>query len=350
MKRPCFATLAAVGVLAFFIPVASMAQEDRAAADFYRGKTVRLLVGFGIGGGTDTMARQIARHMGKHIPGNPTVIVENKPGAGGILAGNLISESESKDGTVIGVLHENVVIGQAIGRDGIKFDVRRLQWIGSPQRSPGTACVVSTASGVKNINELLAGKQVIMGALQPGSGTYDTPVMLNATIGTTFKLVPGYTSGSALLLAMQQKETDGWCVNFDSMLLTARELLEGSNPALRVVVMVADKVPDHPLLKGVPTAESLAKTAEAKQMLQVLQGPTQSLAFPFVVAPEVRKDRVAVLRAAFAATLADQEFRSEASKAKMEVDLVTGEEIERVVQKVMATPAPVLAKIKLILK
>lgn len=329
-------------------PAAKPAAATTAVEDFYRGKTIKIVVAYAPGGGYDTISRLVAQHLGKYIPGNPTVIVENRPGAGGMLALNQIYNTERRDGTVIASFAENQPLLQATGAEGVQFDANKLNFLMSSLKATGT-CVARTDSGVNNLQDLMSGKQLIVGTNAPGSAGNDIPAVLNGALGTNFKLVPGYDGFAKILLALESREVDGFCASFDTLVVTAKNQLEGSNPTAKTIVVLSDNPPDHPFVKGVPSALSFAKTDEAKQLIRAIDAPAQ-MTKPFAFGPEVPQERVNAMRRAFEATYADPEFLAQADQAKIPLNPASGEETEKIVEGVFATPAPVLAKLKELLK
>ncbi len=322
--------------------------DEKAVADFYRGKTVRIVVGFPPGGGFDTYSRLLAKHLPKYLPGNPNIIVENKPGAGSMIAANEVFRVAEKDGTVIGSFNEQLVLLQGLGQDGIEYNARRFQWLGSLVNSP-SACAVRTDAGIDSFEEVIAGKQWIIGADAPGTTTHDVPAVLKGALGANIKIVPGYAGTARQRLAVESKEVDGACFTWESMRTTARAWFEQTPPAAKVLVVMGSKTPDHPWLKGVPAAETLAKTSEAKQLLAAVNLPSE-MSKPYAVAPEVPKDRVEALRQAFSKVVADKEFLSEAERAQLEVTPLSAQEVEARVSQILDTPPTVMAKLKEILK
>src|SRR5581483_4800527 len=200
-------------------PAGSTAADAGPASDFYRGKTLRLVVGFAPGGGYDIWARLLAKHLGRHIPGNPAVIVENKPGAGSMLAANLVYNSEPKDGTVVVTFNSQMVLQQLLSQPGLEFDARRFQWLGSAS-SGQNACMVRRELGITDARQLIGpgGREVVMGGEAPGSGITDTPAVMNAALGTRFKIIYGYEGASKVQLAVESGEVDGFCLTWDSVL------------------------------------------------------------------------------------------------------------------------------------
>ncbi len=322
--------------------------DERAVADFYRGKTIRIVVGFAPGGAFDVYSRILAKYLPKYLPGSPTVIVENRPGAGSVLAANAVYNTEPKDGTVIGSFNEFLVLQQLMDAPGIQFDTGRFQWLGSSV-STFSACLARTDVGIRSIQEIMDGKELVVGTTGPGAATHDTPAVLNAALGTRFKLVPGYDGIAKVQLALESKEVDGYCVSFDAVQIVGRHMLEGDSPSARVLVVMGDKTLDHPFLKGVPAAETLAKTEEARTLLRTLHAPSQ-MSKPFAVAPDVPRDRVEALRKAVADSFADPQFRDEAQRAQQEVSPSNGERVTAIVRQLLSTPPPVVARLKDVLK
>jgi len=322
--------------------------DEKAVADFYRGKVIKIVIGAGPGGIYDIYSRLMARHMPRYIPGNPTIIVQPKPGAGGLIAANSVYNVEPKDGTVIGSFGETFVLRQAIGAPGIEFDSAKYQWIGSAIRT-AVACVARTDSAVASFRDVMEGKPLTVGTMAPGSAIYDTPAIINAALGTRMNLVRGYRGVAEIVLATEAKEVDGYCAAWQAMLTTGRHprLLQAG--IIRAVVIMGDKTPDHPLLKGVPAAEALARTEEARQLLRAMHAPSK-IYVPYVVHPEVPKDRAEALRKAFWATYTDPEFVADAKRTGgIEFTPSTGEQVTQVVQAILNTPPAVLSRMKKIL-
>jgi tripartite-type tricarboxylate transporter receptor subunit TctC len=326
--------------------VSSGGFDERAVANFYRGKTVRVVIGFGPGGVVDVYSRTIAQHMRDHIPGNPTVIVENRGGAGSLTAANAVYKSEPKDGTVIGSFTLGLVLQQAVGAPNLEFDATRYQWLGAAF-SDNSTCLARAGQVPQGIQDLIgvSGKELATGSLGSGTATYQTPAALNSTLGTHFKLVPGYATLAEARLAFDRGEIDAYCPLYSAVVALDHERLEGANPAARLVVITGERVPDTPLVKGVPRALDLAQTDEQKQLLRALA--TQDAFFPpYAMAPEVPQDRVLALRRALAQTLTDPALRTDADKANLLLDPRPGEEIEQAVKQMLALPPAILDKLR----
>lgn len=321
--------------------------DQAAVASFYRGKTIRVLVGFSAGGAVDLAARLASRYLGKYIPGNPNVIVQNRPGAGGVVAANQVYSTEARDGTVLLAHSQGPMLPQIIEQSGVQFDSARFQWLGSMAETP-FACIVRSDAGVNSIQDIIAGKEVAMGTAGIGSGTQEPLAVMNAALGTRFKLVSGYPSLAQVRLAIQSGEVDGFCAFADALLSIDRQMLEGSNPFARAIVVMSDRPLDHPFFRGVPTAESLAKDDEGRLLLRAI-GLPDTISRPFGFAPEVPADRVAALRDAFARAMRDPELLAEAQRTNQSVAPKGADEVMKVVQEVLGLPAATKARLKQVL-
>lgn len=325
--------------------VAAAAGND--VADFYAGKRIRLVVGYGPGGGFDTLARIVARHLSKYIPGNPSVVVENRPGAGSLIAANALYNTESKDGTVMATFTAGLVMNEAMG-EPVRFDARKFNWLAAGEDS-FSACVVRTDLGVRSIDDAKE-IPVVMASQGPGNFTYAVPLFLNAMLGTQFKVIAGYQSVPDMFLAVQNKEASGICIGYVPVILaTQRSLLEGSSPVLKPLVVLGDKTPKEPFLDGVPATEPLMKTEEGRQLFRTLHLP-EKITFPYVMPPDVPKDRVEALRTAFIKLFQDPVFMEEAKKASHNLTPSTGAEVAAVVDAILSTPKPIIDQLTPILK
>jgi len=338
--------LAGVGGLWAQQPVKS-SSDEKTISDFYRGKTIRIIIGSGAGGTYDIYSRLIAKHMPRFTPGSPTLLVVPRPGAGGLIAANAVYNSEPKDGTVIASFGETFVLRQAIGAPGIQFDSAKYQWLGAAINAP-LACVARTDSAIASFQDVIDGKPFTVGTMAPGSTIYDTPAVINAAFGIQMKLVRGFEGVATIVNATESKEVDGYCASWLAMLTTGRHLQLIDGGVIKPILIMGDKTPDHPLLKRVPAAEALAKNEDAKQLLRAMHAPSQ-ITNPYVVHPEAPKDRVEALRKAFSATFNDPEFLADAKKTKIEFTPSSGEKTTQVVQGILNTPAAVRARMKKIL-
>jgi hypothetical protein len=322
--------------------------NEQAVADFYRGKTIRILVGFSAAGAFDFYSRLLATHMSQYIPGNPNIIVENRPGAGSALAANLVYAVEPKDGTVIGSFNEFLVLQQLLGAEGIQFDAARFNWLGSSVDTTST-CLVRSDVGVNSIHEALGGRELNMGATSPGTPTYDTPAVMNTSLGTRFRMVSGYEGIAQINLALEAREIDGYCVSLDAIQIVARRLVEAEPPGLKILSVMGTQAPDHPYVRGVPATEPLARGEREKMLLRAVHAPSR-ISKPFAVAPEVPLDRVEALRRAMVAVYNDPAFVEEARAANQERSPSDGARVAAVVEELLRTPADAVAELKNILK
>lgn len=316
------------------------------AQEFYKGKIIRLIVGFSAGGGFDTYSRAIARHIGKHIPGNPTVIVENMPGASSIISANHLYKIAKPDGLTIANFHGNQLVGQILGRQGIEFDARKFEWIGVPVQD-NTVCALTKASGITSVEKWKEAKAPVkLGGVAPGDTSYDAARILKEAVDLPIQLVSGYKGTAEIRLAAETGEVAGGCWSWDSIKATWRKAIE-SGDAL-VVLQVLPK--PHRDLPKIPLAIHLAKNETARLLIQSgIQDPS-SITRPYALSPGTPKDRVQLLRKAFIDALKDPEFLADAQKSRLEVDPLSGEELEKTVAGLFKLDPAVVGKLKEILK
>src|SRR4051794_26066160 len=314
---------AALAVLPMLL-AASGAADAQTTAEFYRGKTVNVYIGVGVGGEYDIQARLVARHIGKHIPGNPTVVPQNMTGAGGLRMINYLYNVAPKDGLNIGMIANASVAMQATGIAGVQFDAAQMQWLGSIAPAVETMAVWHTA-GVKSIDDVRK-KEVVAGASARGAITFIYPAMMNEFLGTKFKIVTGYPGGNQINLAMERGEVEARNNTWSSWKATKADWVKDKK--ITVIAQAGPRAPDL----DAPSVEDAARTPEERQLIELVVSGTQ-LGRPLATntAPA---DRVAVLRDAFAATMKDREFLAEASQLGFEVDPVLGEKMQKIVEKV----------------
>ena len=326
--RMSFAALL-VTIALFLQAYPGVAQED-----FYRGKTVRIVVGSAPGGGFDTYARAIARQMGKHIPGNPGVIVENMTGAGSLRAANYLYRIAKPDGLTIGHFLGGLLLGQALGREGIEFDARKFEYLGVPVRE-SSICALDKKVGFPTIEQWLASKTPVkLGGIAPGNATDDVPKILQAGIGLPLHLVSGYKGTSEVRLAVEGGEVSGVCMGWDSLKATWRKQLDAGET---VIVVQATPRP-HPELPKVPLAVNFAKSPEGRRLIEVGIHDLSAIFRPYAMPPGVPKDRLEALRRAFVETLKDAEFVAAAEKSRLSIDPVSGEEVRKIVAGLFELP------------
>jgi tripartite-type tricarboxylate transporter receptor subunit TctC len=304
----------------------SLVAVPRAPADeFYKGKTLTFVVGFAAGGGFDTYTRLIARHIGKHIPGNPTVVVENRTGAGSLIAANYIFNQAPRDGTVIGNWIGPLVLQQVLGNNAAKFDGRQFGWLGVPTPDSGV-CALTQASGIKTMDDWFKSNRPIkIGGTAPGSTTDDVPKLLQAALGLPMKLVEGYQGTAKVRLAAESGEIDGGCWAWESIKPTWAKGLQSGE--VHIVLQTTEK--PHPDLKNVPLAIQYAKSDEARALLGIGSGPYAKGARPFTVPPGLPQDRLQLLQKAFMEALRDPDLLAEAKKSQVDIDPVDGPAIAK---------------------
>jgi tripartite-type tricarboxylate transporter receptor subunit TctC len=326
-------------VVLLFSPVS--AQES-----FYKGKTIRIIVGFTPGGGYDAYARLIGRHLGKHVPGNPAVVVENMPGAGSLISANYVYKVAKPDGLTMAHFIGGLFLQQLLGKPGVEFDSTKFEYVGVPVQDD-FAIGISRETGIANIDQWFASKTPVkFGGTATGSGTDDIPNVLKAALGLPVQVVTGYKGSSDIRLAFNSGEIHGFSNGWQSTKATWSKELESG--LMRIVLQVNSK--SHPDLTHIPLAIDFAKTDEAKKLLRVITQVHGASVRPFVLSPGTPKDRVQLMRRAFIDTLKDPDLLAEAAKAKMDVGPLNGEELARSVGEIFKVDASVTARLKEILK
>jgi tripartite-type tricarboxylate transporter receptor subunit TctC len=326
-------------------PAAQPAFDERTVANFYRGKTIRFVVGYPPGGGFDTYARAIARHLGKYIPGTPGVIVDNMPGGGSLIAANYVYGASRPDGLTIGHWNGRMILQQVLGGEGIEFDARKYRFIGVPTPD-NPVCAVRREAGFRTLSEAVnAPRQLILGGTAPGTVLDDGARLLSSTLGLNIKLVSGYGGTALIRQAADGGEVHGGCWAWESVKVTWKAALE-SGDAIVIGQLTAQKLPDFP---DVEVALDLARTDEARQLLRTGMILPSALTRPFAVHPGTPEDRLQALRQAFMAVFQDPEFQEEAQRAKLDVDPIDGDQAEKLVRELFDIPEATKEKLKTIL-
>jgi tripartite-type tricarboxylate transporter receptor subunit TctC len=316
-----------------------------AASPFYEGKTVRIVVGTTAGGGMDTYSRAIARHMSKHIPGHPNLIVENMPGAGGLIAVKHLYHVAKPDGLTIGNFNSAQVMAQILGREGVEFDAQKFEWVGVPVKDH-VVCALTKKSGIGNVEQWIASKAAIkIGGMSPGNTTSDVPRILKAALGLPIQVVEGYKGTAEIRLAAEGGEIAGGCWQWESIKVTWSKGLT-SGDVLILLQMTEKPLPE--LLK-VPLAIGLAKTEEARQLIKAGITDPAGITRLYGLPPSTPKERVQLLRKAFQETLKDPEFLGEAQKSKLDVNPLNGGEVEEVIRGLFGLKSGTVAKLKEVL-
>ncbi len=333
MPNPC--RLALIAVLLALAETPAAAQQ---AADFYRGKTITAVVGTSPGGDYDLRLRMVARHIGRHIPGNPTVVVNNMPGGGGLVVANWLANVAPRDGSVIVALSQNMPVHQATGAQGVKFDVRAFNWIGNTTDTPNVVTAWHT-TGIRTIQDAMQ-RELVVGATGTASGSYLYPYALNQLVGTKFKIVTGYPGGNDINLAMERGEVGGRGSNsWASWKSTRPQWL--AEKKIFILVQVALK--RNAELPDVPTMAELAKNDADRQVLTFISADT-AISRPLVTNQGVPRERVEALRQAFDATMKDPEFLAEAQKSKTDISPMTGAQAQKIAVDTVDAPPAVLAR------
>ena len=315
-------------MLAAVLPLAAAAQAD------FSGKTVTIIVGYKAGGGYDATARMLARHLPKHLPGKPTVIVQNMPGANSIIAANHIYNVAKPDGLTLGTFNRNLPIAQLTKVEGVKFDVTKFQWIGSAANE-STILALRTDLPYKTFDELRKAKQtVVIGSTGPGANTHDFPLLLKEILGLNFKIVSGYSSSADIMLAVERKEVDGRAGSYTSL----RPFIDRNlvRPVVRARTAEAG-------IEKLPVDEDFAPNARAKAIMALRSAPEQ-VARPYVLPPATSAEVVKAMRDAFARTIKDPELEAESRKAKFDLEYLPGDQAQKILVEVMQQPQDIVAE------
>jgi tripartite-type tricarboxylate transporter receptor subunit TctC len=324
------------GVVALVALIQPAAAQD--AAPYFKGKVIHLIVGSAPGGGYDAYSRVISEHMKKHIPGNPTIVIQNMPGAGSLVATNYIANVAPKDGTVIGAVNGLISTDLLIYPERTKFDPRKLQWLGSALRENHVG-VVRSESPVKTFDDALTQELIISGT---GGATNSYPALTNAILGTKFKIISGYTGTAQGMLAIERGEVDG-NVGITWASVKATQSAAMRDGKLKVFVQFGLK--KHPELPDVPWIFAYANNADDRAGLRLVLS-NQEFGRPYIAPQGTPAAAVAILRKAFDATMADPEFLADAEKRKLDIDPTPGGEIHSIIEETYKTPPDVIARVK----
>ncbi len=336
MNKKFLCTVKLVIGLTFITAVLPQASAE----EFYSGKMVRVLVGFSPGAGFDTYTRAVARHIGKYIPGNPTLIVQNMPGAASLIAAKYMFNKAKRDGLTVGIWSSVLVLRQALGDRKVKFDTRKAGWIGAAGVGM-PSCAIMGFTGLKTLEDVINSKKPLkMGGNRPGTVIDDLPNLLNLTIGTKFEVISGLGS-LRTLLALENRELDGICFNWEALRLRARSILDASGDD-KLIPILTHRNPQDPEVKDLPQLRDVVRAKAGEEGTAVLNAWLAPHEFfrSFSVPPGTPKDRLLTLRKAFKAMLEDPEFLADAKKSKLLITYVSGEEIEKLVdQTIEISPA-----------
>jgi tripartite-type tricarboxylate transporter receptor subunit TctC len=334
----------AVAVIAFAAP---QARADD-VADFYKGKRINLVVSYGTGGGYDVYARVLARHMSRHIPGNPNIIIQNMPGAGSLRGANYIYNVAAKDGTVFGTFARNMaLIGQLKTNQNVQFEPAKFTWLGSSSSLANDAYIllVRRDAQVKSLEDALrpGGPPIILGSTAEGTSSDAMGILLREWLGLNVKVIPGYTDSGVLFLAIERGEVEGRTVGLSSVRANKPDWLK---PGGLARVMVAfGRATRHPDFPDAPTARELARNAEDRNLIEIIEIP-YFLSRPYAAPPGVPADRAKALQDAFMATHKDPAYLEEAEKIGIEVSPIGAQEVLGLIDRMAKTPADQLKRIE----
>jgi tripartite-type tricarboxylate transporter receptor subunit TctC len=325
-------------LLSVLAPLVAGPAAAQSVADFYRGKTITMAVGTSPGGDYDLRLRMVARHISKHIPGNPTITVSNMPGGGGLVVANWLANLASKDGTTVVAVTQNLAVHQATGAAGIKFDVREFNWIGNTTDTPNVI-TAWRATGILTIQDAME-RELVVGATGRASGSFLYPYSLNQLVGTKFKIVTGYPGGNDVNIAMERGEVGGRGSNSWAAWKSTRPQWVAEK---KIVNLVQVALRRNAELAEVPTMMELAKNDDDRQVLAFISADT-AISRPLTTNAGVPADRVEALRRAFDATMKDPAFLAEAAKTETDISPMTGEEVQKIAVSTINTPPTVLKR------
>jgi len=334
VKSRIFLLLTALPVLTL---VASPVSAQ-SVADFYRGKTITMAVGTSPGGDYDLRMRMVGRHIGRHVPGNPTVIATNMPGGGQMLVANWLANVAPKDGTAIVAMSQNLAVHQATSAAGVKYDIRQFHFIGNTTDTPNVINSWHT-TGIKTIQDVMQ-RELVVGATGIASGSFLYPHALNQLVGTKFKIVTGYPGGNDVNLAMERGEVGGRGSNSWASWKSTRPQWLAEK---KIIILVQVGVKRNPELADIPTMQDLAKNENDRQVLTFISADT-AISRPLVTNHGMPPDRVDALRRAFDATMKDPAFLAEAENSKTDINPMTGEEAQKIAEATINAPPEVIAR------
>jgi tripartite-type tricarboxylate transporter receptor subunit TctC len=323
-----FAALLLVAVWA----TCGVAFAQSGVAEFYRGKTIRVLIGFGPGGSSSFYGEILARYMGRHLPGNPTVITQHMPGAGGLTVANYVNSRSPRDGTEFAITSRNAVFEPLLGNKNAMFEALKFNWIGNANIE-NSVCISWHTSPIKSVKDLMSG-EFIGGGTGSDSLEVSIPKVLNQVLNTKFKIVTGYPSSVDILLAMERGELQGFCgIGWTYVKLRKADWLQDK----KINILFQMALARHPDLPDTPLAQDLAANPQDRALIEFLLAP-QDMGRPFFAPPDVPAERVAALRQAFAKTLADPDFLRDAEKAGVEVQFASGEAVQALLERIHQSP------------
>jgi tripartite-type tricarboxylate transporter receptor subunit TctC len=326
------------GLAVLFMPAGGEAQSIE---EFYRGKTLSMIIGYATGGSNDIYARAVARHIGRHIPGNPTIVPRNMPGGGSLVAANHVFNVAPRDGTTLALIAPTIPLEERLGVANVKLKSAEFNWIGRVAPSVNMTFVMSTVP-VKTIQDTFK-REVVLGASARSSTVAVYPSVLANVTGAKFKLVMGYQSSTAAMLAMERGEVEGHSTSTE----VVRAVHPDWIPEKKVTVLVQYALKRHPELPDVPMSWELGRNDEEKQILRIVANATE-VGKMILSTPDTPADRITALRRAFNATVQDPAFTAELKAQRVELNPMSGEELQKLVMEVGAVPPSIIDKVKAI--
>jgi tripartite-type tricarboxylate transporter receptor subunit TctC len=333
----------ALAAFALFVSFGAASAQD-SVATFYKNRQIKIAVGFSAGGSSSLYAQALARHMGKYIPGNPTLVVQHMPGAGGLVAANYVYNNAARDGSEFAITSRTAALEPLLGNQNARFDPLKFNWIGNANIE-NSVCIVWHTAPAKSIDDIFV-KEVIVGGANTAAQEVMFPRAFNKLLGTRFKIVTGYPGSTELLLAMERGEVQGFCgIGWTFVKLRKGDWLKEKK--INILFQMALK--KHPEIPDVPAILDYAKRPQDRQVLELLFAP-QDMGRPFFAPPGIPDERVRVLRSAFLQTLKDAAFLEEAEKQGIEVQPVSGEDIQALLERVYATSKEVVERAKAVVE
>ena len=322
--------------------------DEKSVADFYRGKTVRIVVGFSAGGGYDQYSRLIARHLSRHIPGNPNVLVDNMAGVGSMIAANHIYNAAPKDGTIIGNISGPIVLEQLFGNPAVQYDMGKFRYLAVPV-SESYLMIAHKRTGITKLDDVRGekGKLLTMGAI-PGSTVEHAPIMVKEVLNTNLKVVSGYKGTAEVRLALDSGEVDGFFNTWTSSKVTSMDKVKSGEWV--ILAQLTETPMKDLIIPNVPTIQKIARSEEQRLLLKYGTSTPNDFGKVYIVPPGTAPDRAAALESAFAKVFKDRELMADADKGRLEIDPLIGNTITKLVTEFLGMPSDLKNKLQTVLK
>lgn len=339
MRHRIIALMAVIATLVLAFPM-----REGKADDFYKGRHLRVIVSYFPGGGNDLEVRLIARHMRRHVPGNPSIVVQNMPGAGTVIGANYLYRMAPQDGSVVGIFGPTQVVRQVIGVPGVEFQAENFNWLVAANVGDVVTCVATERSGVRTLDDAIKRKEpLVVAASGPGSSTLTWPRAYKELLSANFKIVPGYPGAAGLRAALERGEAEATCISWAAYMRRAQAEMQASGTRVNVFTQIGMK--SAPDLPQVENALERAKSKNDRQVFTALL-TEHAMARPFVAPPGVPAERVQLLRKAFMDTLRDPRLLEEANKIRVEINPLPGQGVHEIVKNLKSMPREVAEKVR----